>query len=174
MGRLADGGSKRDRFVRRADPSITRILAHHGVDGVKHRDVDDGHRPAGTARTELLPKQAVLTGRGRGVVEAAGIDRDFVPAANCVETSPWPLPGTGINLGSGPAGKSVGLLASLRGARPEGRKGQGEDADRGGGHVREVSCDYERKSFVKLDLYQVHSHISRRIGSEKYGLDFPT
>jgi hypothetical protein len=44
--------------------------------------MDDGHRPARSARTELFAEDASLTRRNRCVIEPAGVDRDLIPMAN--------------------------------------------------------------------------------------------
>jgi hypothetical protein len=44
--------------------------------------MDDGHRPARSARAELFAEDTRLSRRDRRVIEAAGIDRDLIPMAN--------------------------------------------------------------------------------------------
>ena len=62
MRSLADGGLHGKGAIGRADAGVTLIFTDYGVDRVEHGDVDDGHRPAGSARTELFVENAILTG----------------------------------------------------------------------------------------------------------------
>ena len=61
------------------DAGVALVAAVDRVHGLEHGDVDDGHRPAGAGRPELLAEDAVLAAGDGRVVEPAGVDRDLVP-----------------------------------------------------------------------------------------------
>src|SRR5437762_3657404 len=112
MRRLADGGLHGKCAIWRADAGVALIIADRGVYRIEHRDVDDGHRPAGSARTQLCLESAILTGCGRGVVETAGVNRDLIPATNRVESVPRSMPGTGVEVRSGLVARAESLALS--------------------------------------------------------------
>src|SRR5437763_11573244 len=60
------------------------VFALSGIDCIKNSDVDDSHGTAGAAGAELFAESAVFTGRNRGVIQTSGVDRDFVPATDCL------------------------------------------------------------------------------------------
>ena len=113
MRRLADGGLHGQCAIRRADAGVALIFADHRVYRVEHRDVDDGHRPAGSAWTELFVESAILTRCGRRVVEAAGVNCDLIPTTNRVESLPRPMPGTGVEVRSGLVKRAESLALSI-------------------------------------------------------------
>lgn len=78
--RLRHGGGERRMPRGRVQRRITLVAAHDRVHRVKDGDVDNGHGPARSPRSELLPKNAILAGGHRGVVEPAGVDGDGIPA----------------------------------------------------------------------------------------------
>src|SRR5437667_7097713 len=113
MCRLADRGLHRDHAAWRLDAAVTLIFANHSVDRVEHGDVHNGHRPAGTTWTELLPEIAILARCRRRMVQTAGIDRDSVPTPDRVETVPWSVPETRIKLWCGRVTRPISVAKAV-------------------------------------------------------------
>src|SRR5947208_10674839 len=89
MRGLSDCGIERDRRLYRLNTRVTSVAAKDGVNGIENGDVNDGHGATGAAGSELLAKGADLAGRERGVIKAAGVNCDRVPAMNRVERIFW-------------------------------------------------------------------------------------
>jgi hypothetical protein len=75
----------RDRRVGRyprgrwRESRITLPFVEDGIHRVEDGDVNDGHRTAGTTRSELLAEHAVFSGRHGRVIDAGRIDGDPIP-----------------------------------------------------------------------------------------------
>jgi hypothetical protein len=66
----------------------TGVTADDRVERVEHCDVHNRHGPAGTPRSELFTKNAVLSRGDRSMIETAGINRDQVPTVKRIESVP--------------------------------------------------------------------------------------
>ena len=60
---------------------VTPIAADDRIDRIEDGDMDDRHRAARPARSQLLTEDTVLVRGDRRVIESARIDRDLVPVA---------------------------------------------------------------------------------------------
>src|SRR5713101_1941514 len=99
MRGLRNRGIERDRTARGLNTSVALITLNDGVNGIKNRDVDNGHCAARASRPKLFSEYPSLAGRDRRVVEAASIDGDFIPPMNRIELLPrsaWLRDVTGI------------------------------------------------------------------------------
>ena len=67
---------------RSGEPGIASIAARDCVDRVEYGDMHDRHRAARAGRPELLAENACFFIRHRRVIEAARVDRDFVPVSD--------------------------------------------------------------------------------------------
>ena len=85
----ADRGINRDRAFPSAHPGIAFIPAHGRIHRIEHGNVNNGQGAGRTAWPELLP--------GIGMVIAAGISGDLVPAMERIEA----LAGSGFGFGRG-------------------------------------------------------------------------
>ncbi len=79
---LCDSRIKRRAQLRRTQTHVTLVAPFNGIHDFEDRKMDDGHRPARSARAELFAVDASLSRRNRRVIEPAGIDRDLIPMAN--------------------------------------------------------------------------------------------
>ena len=88
MRRLSHRGIERDWTARRLNTRVALITLNDRVDGIKNRDVDNGHCAARSSRPKLFSKDSSFAGRNRRVIEAAGINGDFIPSMNRIEALP--------------------------------------------------------------------------------------
>jgi len=106
---------KRDRRLhrraqgRRAQPGVTLVSTGHRVHGVEDRRVDDGHRAARAAGSQLLAEHTAAR-HARGVIHAAGVDGHLVPVTHAIQHA---------GAASRPAPPEIAHVGPRAEARPE-------------------------------------------------------
>ena len=87
MCRLSNRSGLGDRAMIRLNVGITIEAMIDRIERIKHRDMNDGHCPAGSAGPQLLAKNTGIARRDRSVIQTARIDRNLVPTMKSIGSS---------------------------------------------------------------------------------------
>src|ERR1700756_667318 len=89
MRGLGGCGIHRNRPVNRLNAGIALVSTDYCIHGIENRYVNDGHRATRATGPELFAEDTILAWCNRRVIQAGGVDCDFVPPADRVEPLLW-------------------------------------------------------------------------------------